>query len=65
MVTLTLMDGVLGDDTGVDGVIVDMGGPAVIVALVPWLSPLARALLVLGMGVSALVALRRRSAHAS
>ena len=27
-VTLTLLDGVLGDDTGGDGEIVDMGGPA-------------------------------------
>ncbi|HVN40165.1 MAG TPA: integrin alpha [Myxococcota bacterium] len=62
-VTLTLVDGGLGDSTGVDGVIVDPGGPAM--AQVPALPAFAIAALALLLGASAAVALRsRRSTRA-
>ena len=58
-VTLTLMDGALGDDTGVDGEIVDEGGPGVLAVTVPALGASGRALLGLALvAQAALVAVR-------
>jgi hypothetical protein len=57
-VTLSLTDGALGDVTGVDGVIVDPGGPGV--SLIPALPPGGAALLALLIGASAARALRTR-----
>jgi len=50
--TLSLVDGALGDDTAMDGVIYDPGGPAVQVlngVPVPALGPTAQALLFLAL----------------
>ena len=55
-VTFTLTDGMLGDDTAVDGVIVDPGGLAQPVPVVPGLSPSALlALVALLLGAGALL----------
>jgi hypothetical protein len=55
-VTLSLVDGALGDATGVDGVIYDPGGPAV--SLIPGLP--APALLLLGVVLAATARARRK-----
>jgi hypothetical protein len=57
-VTLALADGALGDATGVDGVIVDPGGPAV--QVIPALGMPAMVTLALLLGASAAGALRMR-----
>jgi hypothetical protein len=54
-VTLTLADDVLGDDTGDDGTILDIGGPILL--------PEPDALLGLGACLAALALLHRRSQH--
>jgi hypothetical protein len=62
--TLSLVDGALGDETGVDGQIVDPGGPAVRMlngVPVPALGPMARLLLVVALaGMLALTRARRQ-----
>jgi len=63
-VTLPLSDGALGDDTGVDGEIVDPGGPAQTPVQVPALGPagvLALSALLMGAGAVARRGRRRLS----
>ena len=65
-VTLALSDGVLGDETGADGEIVSLGGPAEEIAAVPLLAPAARIALVVALllatGGASLLVLAFRSA---
>lgn len=59
--TFVLTDGGVGDATPVDGMIVDPGGPALLVAsAAPALSPLAFAVALLVLALTARLAMRRR-----
>ncbi len=58
-VRITLTDGALGDDTAIDGVIVDQGGPAGPNTPIPLASPFGLMALACVLGACALLVLRR------
>ena len=58
-IDFTLTDGGTGDDTVVDGVIVDQGGPPTSPSPIPLLDPLPLMLLGLLLAISGAIAIRR------
>ena len=61
-ITLHLQDGQLGDDTGVDGIIVDEGGPgqALAAAAIPTMTEWGMIILIVLLGIGSVYYLRRR-----
>jgi hypothetical protein len=60
MASFQLTDGQLGDDTHVDGMIVDPGGPAVAAAVAPVLSAWGLIALIMMLGTVAWLGLQLR-----
>ena len=58
-IDFTLVDGQVGDDTGVDGVIVDEGGPSAENDAIPVLGPYGFLLLALLLAAAGALARRR------
>lgn len=61
-VTLHLVDGQLGDDTGVDGIIVDQGGPGAPAAVVPTVDEWGMIIFMILAGFGGVLYLRRQRA---
>ena len=61
-ITLHLQDGQLGDDTGVDGIIVDQGGPgqALAAAAIPTMTDWGMIILIVLLGIGPVYYFRRR-----
>jgi hypothetical protein len=60
-IDFVLTDGELGDDTGVDGMIVDAGGPAVEIAAIPIFGPFGLMITILMLAMAGAFVIRRGS----